>query len=902
VTTSLGQAAAPAATVVSVEAAHEADGSSARALRICALSALVAAVVTSVTTGALHGAVAGKAFEVPATLWAAALVMLAGYVWAYRTRSNHQRSVWVAWLVMGVVVPLVVHWSVLAPGYGWQYYTLRVFVWLPALTCVGAVLLSSDPKTWSRAAFVVLALLLYATSAVASTWVSLTTGADLDAASLRAILAAVVSAGLTALAGWTALSLVDGFQTPLVSTSGVVTTPDGLAEERRAFDEKRDARRISRSAPKVGLALSGGGIRAATFSLGFLKALDGQKLLSRVDYLSTVSGGGWAAGALALALDGSPVAPDQLLADTGSEKSWSALVGQFRRNTDYAVPGGLRFSAETLHALRHLLTGIFFQAVQWIALVAALILLGAYLLGGGDEGGALREAIDTVNAVSSVGKGDGRGFAGVLVALIALASVTAALSLLGSFVYRSALRVFVSSFVLFVAAVVVLLIVQNDPRGLIALAWFLALSSLAGFVGRIAGGRVNVGLAIFAMLATAVAVVLSVSPATAALLSWPRSALIALVELPLDVASALGLLLAPGDVGEKQGIVILFVAMCLLMLASSHVGHPNRFGLHPYWKERIKHAFLRSSDATLSAFAGNSGPIPILGAAVNTPRRDDGNPTSRACARPTIPFEFSPYYVGGPSVGWVEARRYPELTYAAAAAISAAAVNSQAGDAISSRWRAALGLLNLRLGYWLPNPRIGGQDPRCNRAYGIRFWLAYSARELLGLNSAKDAQLLVSDGGHHENLGLLPLVLRNCDVIVVVDAAADPHWTFSDLARATRLIRVEHGLELEGLDVLPLAPLGRTLQERSVPSPVAVGRIRGETRATVLVYVKATLTAGVPVDVLEYASRNPRFPQQPTSDQFFDEAQFEAYRKLGEIAAAHAAPYISTAMGRGKPS
>jgi hypothetical protein len=33
--------------------------------------------------------------------------------------------------------------------------------------------------------------------------------------------------------------------------------------------------------------------------------------------------------------------------------------------------------------------------------------------------------------------------------------------------------------------------------------------------------------------------------------------------------------------------------------------------------------------------------------------------------------------------------------------------------------------------------------------------------------------------------------------------------------------------------------------------------------------------------VLEYASRDPRFPQQPTSDQWFDESQFESYRKLG---------------------
>jgi hypothetical protein len=42
----------------------------------------------------------------------------------------------------------------------------------------------------------------------------------------------------------------------------------------------------------MGLALSGGGIRSATFNLGLLQALERYGLLKCVDYLSTVSGGG----------------------------------------------------------------------------------------------------------------------------------------------------------------------------------------------------------------------------------------------------------------------------------------------------------------------------------------------------------------------------------------------------------------------------------------------------------------------------------------------------------------------------------------------------------------------------------------------------------------------------------
>lgn len=48
----------------------------------------------------------------------------------------------------------------------------------------------------------------------------------------------------------------------------------------------------------VGLALSGGGIRSATFALGVLQGLAKLRLLRRIDYMSTVSGGGYAGGFL----------------------------------------------------------------------------------------------------------------------------------------------------------------------------------------------------------------------------------------------------------------------------------------------------------------------------------------------------------------------------------------------------------------------------------------------------------------------------------------------------------------------------------------------------------------------------------------------------------------------------
>ena len=49
----------------------------------------------------------------------------------------------------------------------------------------------------------------------------------------------------------------------------------------------------------VGLALSGGGIRSASFNLGMVQALHRSGVLRHTDYLSTVSGGGYIGAHLA---------------------------------------------------------------------------------------------------------------------------------------------------------------------------------------------------------------------------------------------------------------------------------------------------------------------------------------------------------------------------------------------------------------------------------------------------------------------------------------------------------------------------------------------------------------------------------------------------------------------------
>ncbi len=57
--------------------------------------------------------------------------------------------------------------------------------------------------------------------------------------------------------------------------------------------DERDQLGIGESPDRLGLALSGGGIRSATVGLGVLQALAKAGLLNSFDYLSTVSGGGY---------------------------------------------------------------------------------------------------------------------------------------------------------------------------------------------------------------------------------------------------------------------------------------------------------------------------------------------------------------------------------------------------------------------------------------------------------------------------------------------------------------------------------------------------------------------------------------------------------------------------------
>lgn len=257
-------------------------------------------------------------------------------------------------------------------------------------------------------------------------------------------------------------------------------------------------------------------------------------------------------------------------------------------------------------------------------------------------------------------------------------------------------------------------------------------------------------------------------------------------------------------------------------------------------------------------FCGYEFPMPE---AVPDPCGKTPQQLANGCYRPTIKYAGSD---GGVSLG-------------TALAISGAAASPNMGYHSSPALAFLLTVFNVRLGWWIGNPA----QSRWMKP-GPRFGLKYLAQELFGLAGSKSDFVYLSDGGHFENLGLYELVRRRCRLIVACDATQDNAYAFDDLAGAIRKCYADFGIEIE-MDVDPLRPkdgAGYSLRRCAVGT-IHYQRIDRQATPGTLIYLKAALTGDEPMEVNSYHSRNPDFPHQSTVDQWFDEVQFESYRKLG---------------------
>ena len=333
----------------------------------------------------------------------------------------------------------------------------------------------------------------------------------------------------------------------------------------------------------------------------------------------------------------------------------------------------------------------------------------------------------------------------------------------------------------------------------------------------------------------------------------------------------------------------------------------NRFSLHAVYRNRLIRAFLGAARAShRDRGRTRSNPDPFTGfddadnlrlASLWQPAGNEGrgrlfhvvNMALNVVAstnlawqeRKAETFVMTPLTCGNPFVGFIPTRFYGALqdgvALGTAMAISGAAVSPNQGYHSSPIIGLLLLLFNVRLGWWLGNPR---SRPRFYRREGPFLSIRPVLDELAGQTTDRGHYVYLSDGGHFENLGLYEMVRRRCGFILVSDAGYDPTCALEDLGNAVRKIWIDLGIRIE-FDRIDVAP-------RQTP-PVdgvycAVGRIcypEEGAREGVLVYVKPGFHGSEPADIRAYAAAHPEFPHESTADQWFSESQMESYRALG---------------------
>jgi len=352
-------------------------------------------------------------------------------------------------------------------------------------------------------------------------------------------------------------------------------------------------------------------------------------------------------------------------------------------------------------------------------------------------------------------------------------------------------------------------------------------------------------------------------------------------------------------------------ALAVLGCGMAWVININKFSLHAMYRNRLILAYLGASrlaeygmERTPNLLTGFdpddnvqmhdlaplgqpvSRPFHVINIALNLVRGSNLAWQQRKAQS----FTISPLHCGSfaSQLGYRSSSRYgtnsgvgKAVTIGTAMAISGAAASPNMGYHSSPTVAFLLALFNIRLGWWLGNPGTAGArtyDRSCPE-----FAVGPLVAEAFGMTQANSPYVYLSDGGHFDNLGLYEMVLRRCHCILVSDAGADPDFAFQDLGNAIRKIRIDLGVDIDiNLDGLRLQESVLQTSGHHGVGTIHYSRVDPGAEDGILIYLKPSLTKNVPVDVLQYASNHECFPHEPTTDQFFDESQFESYRQLGQ--------------------
>jgi hypothetical protein len=360
---------------------------------------------------------------------------------------------------------------------------------------------------------------------------------------------------------------------------------------------------------------------------------------------------------------------------------------------------------------------------------------------------------------------------------------------------------------------------------------------------------------------------------------------------------------------------LIFLVLAVMGIVMACFVNVNKFSLHGAYRDRLVRAYLGASNperdqTTFTGFddADNlelhkldgQTPLHIVNATVNLVGGDNLAWQSRKAAS----FTMSPAYCGSWAVGgYRRSKDYcvnrindRALRLGTAMAISGAAANPNMGYYSSPVVTFLMSLFNIRLGWWLGNTGKRGSD---------RDWFGHGSRpyyrkaspsiavlplinETFGRTDENKRFLMVTDGGHFENLALYEMVLRRCKLIVLSDGAADAEFKFGEIANAIQKCKVDLGVDISFVGSMNIR--GRYSEEESElkRSRFALAKITYPEKKPDntnyvgwLLYTRPTYYKNEPRDIMNYAESNDQFPHQSTGDQMYDEKQFEAYRGLG---------------------
>jgi hypothetical protein len=658
-----------------------------------------------------------------------------------------------------------------------------------------------------------------------------------------------------------------------------------------------DGRQGDEAKQLTGLAISGGGIRSASFALGVLQGLNKHNILRKVDYLSTVSGGGYIGSSLTWFNYQNKKNGSTWTFPFASDPSRSPL-NFLRQNGNYLLPNGL----SALSLLGVLLRNMTLAASVYLAVIVSIFYLCINL--------ELFQPKPWILPFTN-GWQTASFFAQASLIMVLAFGVT-------SFLY----------------AWMTWRKLGTEERGYRGRVWFqraqgrIILLALVAWVLALLPGidqfirdKLNDGME---YMTTSIPAMLGVIGSIFEFFQQQKGKQAgkgAMTEIRILLTSVLLIvgIMAIGykialdwDQSDTKWLYGLVIAGVVL---TGWFVNLNLFGIGRMDRDRLMEAFMPNpqavnnsrwelaTEADVTFFTQVSGPdqwgpYHIINA--NAVLVDSANAKYRGRAGDN--FIMSHLYCGGDATGFhpMEALSDGEMTLATAVSISGAALNPNAANSGqgATRNRLVSFLLtfwNIRLGFWIQNPAVTGwRKTLSDMNRRPNFFYPGFFQGLLGQELREDVGYLeLSDGGHFDNTGLYELIRRRVDTIYFSSAGADPEFTLDDIGSLLVRIQVDFNVTVTFDDEL------ESLMPGSDGDSVYARRFgfsrMGFDRGTIhypasgnepakkgtLYIVRATLSKDLPAEIYSYRAQHEEFPNQSTNDQFFNEVQVEAYRELG---------------------